>query len=146
MATIEVNNRYEVTDEFLQDVMITACEGGIGYWSQLWPKNEGDKCYDYDRPWQYIQEFDEDNDDDYDLVAVMLGIDPKPGFTGPGHVIDHDVIKRGISTILSGSVSISRDIAKDIRIAADEIDAGYIDTEAADCIVQVGLFGKIVYG
>jgi hypothetical protein len=47
---------------------------------------------------------------------------------------------------LSGSVKIDNQIHGYVALAVAENDAGFIDSVAADCIVQAGLFDELVYG
>lgn len=106
---------------FLQDVFVTALEGGIGYWSQATlyrPGEDGDSRFK-------AEVVDED---DAELV------------------IDASTILEGLSRSLDSRARINSRLQADIRSALDEQCAGNIDADAADVIVQFGLFGEIVYG
>lgn len=122
--------------EFLTDIVITALEGGIGYWSQA-------SAYDGD------------------LGTASL-ITDDDGF-GPHHEIDRDVIAAGIKRIVEapGPFYAPNDRAQtqcdavpfltqhsQATVAAAVVtrDASYIDADMADVIVQVALFGRVVYG
>jgi alanine-alpha-ketoisovalerate/valine-pyruvate aminotransferase len=58
--------------------------------------------------------------------------------TGETLKITEDVIRKGLNLIRTDKVQIAEDIVRDIR--CDDIDS-----TAADCIVQVGLFGELRY-
>jgi hypothetical protein len=124
--------------EFLGDVITTALEGGIGYWSQ---------CSQY----QYL----------YDgelkaCVGDLVGAEPRAvvhelrddgeGYKRTELVITPNVIARGIDRILAGGAGVASSTEDAIRYAEREHDAGEIDASHADAIVQVALFGKLVYG
>lgn len=126
------------TDErkkFLLDVMNTAAEGGIGYWSQLsayhWSVDgKGDK---------------EDLDGFYMLVHEMDG---DGGYAGEGHRIDADAIARGLARFREYWKGASRDHDAHKLIAADDTngDKGDFDAGLADQVVQFAIFGEIIYG
>ena len=48
--------------------------------------------------------------------------------------------------IQGGTVKINPQVLADILLGDNLNDAGVIDSTAADCIIQAGLFGEIVYG
>jgi hypothetical protein len=62
-------------------------------------------------------------------------------------LISVNTIIEGIERVLNGATQVNdairRSIAQDL---AEGLDYGYIDEEALDVIIQVGLFGEIVYG
>ena len=64
--------------------------------------------------------------------------------------IDARVIERGLSHIcsLDSSIKVNTNIRKICRSVAgwDEDSTGDVDAEVADCIVQAGLFGEVIYG
>ena len=126
MATTTFEVSHEVDNQLLADTIITAAvEGGIGYWSDTIT------C-----KWTEGPEH---------TTATVLEIgdgDENP----PAHVITLDTIVKGIRRILSGSVKIDNQIHGYVALAVAENDAGFIDSVAADCIVQAGLFDELVYG
>lgn len=112
-------------EQFLDDVVTTALEGGIGYWSVC-------SAYEWDGvpARAQIQEFDEDTGEE----------------CGPLMEVDRALIRKGIKGILSGEGRISPIIQSYVQDADKNNDAGDVDADVADCIVQFGLFGKLVYG
>lgn len=118
----------ETHAEFYSDSICTAIEGGIGYWSVCreyrWDGLAPEDIY------ATIQEQDEW--DQVEHAKVMR--------------IDWKTIRYGIRRILAGEVPIRRDLLAAIKEGYAEKDAGYIDADAADCIVQAALLGEIRYG
>jgi hypothetical protein len=127
--------------EFLNDIITTALEGGIGYWSQA-------------SQYQWI--------DDYDgRVHVVVG-DEIPGgnataivhrlnddesdYVEEGLLIDQACVRRGLRRILDGDAPVGERYREGIRDANRANDASLIDADDADVIVQAGLFGEVVYG
>lgn len=114
--------------QMLRDIICTAIEGGINYWCARSRKSLLTPDGDYVEV--YIREHDDDGDP-----------------TGKELTIDANTIIRGISSILQGQVKTNSEVRK--AIAGDNANpehAGMIDADAADCIVQAGLFGEIRYG
>lgn len=109
-------------DQFSKDVIVTARCGAIGYWAQ-------EVGYYASIGAMMIDEFDEET-----------------GETTDSHVVNAASIREAINSILLGSVSVNRDIAMCIWQGNKDKDAGMIDADAADVIVQVACFGQIVYG
>ena len=61
--------------------------------------------------------------------------------------IDQDVIEKGLNKIVNDKgLKISEKIRARIKAANRLSDAGMIDADNADCIVQVGLLGELVFG
>jgi len=116
-------------DEFLDCVVITALEGGIGYWSVCSEYNSGSLG---EPARAVIQEFDESTGEPY----------------GEKLVVDRALITKALDRItdLTQPRLANKEITKYIIFGVLDDDPGNIDTDCADVIVQVGLFGKIVYG
>jgi hypothetical protein len=122
-------------DEFIRDVAITAVEGGIGYWAS---------CMRY--RWSNKQEGDLDDMLPFPEITIVPAEDEND-------FMEQDITKE---TILLGLAQIADPNQKDIglhdsyrkKIVAAEafLDACDIDAELADYIVQIGLFGKVIYG
>jgi hypothetical protein len=130
MTTITVNVPVKLTEEMMGDIMCTALEGGIGYWCAaddiVRKEREGGHFFDYA---SFMATPAEEDDEflpqvvTYATIAQgvqrILACDPKP------HV--NSTIYAAVGSITQG-------------------DAGGIDADAADAIIQVGLFGELVYG
>jgi hypothetical protein len=133
MVSIKIEK--ELPTEFLSDIMITAFDGSYGacwYWSEPDRRN---------KPWlvtnsnsvasesRWFTAFIQDKEDEAERWEV-----------------NHEVIAKGIERIISGEVEIASYIQNYVQDSLVEYDAGDIDASAADCIVQAGLFGELVYG
>jgi hypothetical protein len=63
------------------------------------------------------------------------------------YLISVNTIIAGIERVLNGDTQVNDEIRRSIaQDVAEGLDYGYIDDEALDVIIQVGLFGEIVYG
>jgi hypothetical protein len=63
------------------------------------------------------------------------------------HLISVNTIIEGIQKIVAGNVEVNPSIIGYILSDIGQgLEGGYIDGEALDVIIQVGLFGEIVYG
>ena len=132
MTTATLSRR----DETLCDVFTTALEGGIGYWSRCslyhWSDDAGNQVRDFKAE---ITETDDDEDRQTEWV------------------IDRKVISQGIDRLYRYLRGLSQEgtvnqyqwqAIKDLYHAKYD-DADY-DADTADMIVQMGLFGELVYG
>jgi hypothetical protein len=117
----------ELDDESLADILVTAVEGGIGYWSE---------CSEY-------QHNGTPGIAAKDVFAVIIDTED-PEFSGSIR-IDLDIISRGIKNILAKDI-IRKSALDEILRAICEDDVGMIDADYADCIIQAGLWGELRYG
>lgn len=111
--------------QFALDVMVTAVEGGIGYWSACtayhWEKDDKE---DLDGFYADIEDDGEDEEFKFriDAESVWKGIETlykQEGYEGVKKTLSHAIVDH---------------------------DAGMIDAEIADCIIQAAVFGEVVYG
>lgn len=129
---------------FLSDVVTTAVEGGIGYWSQVedyrWysPDLDGGTAEHPDgQPNAYVTIHEVGDDpDDPDNVVKTIGVDD---------------IARAIKFIKKnadrpGPEWMHKSIIANILLADRLNDAGELDAGDCDCIVQVAMFEKVIYG
>jgi len=113
-------------EEFLDDVIVTAIEGGIGYWSV---------CHSY--KWQ----------DQPEVTAVIQEWDEwEDKAIGDKITVDRALIRKGIKQVLSGEADVAASMVKLIAGADKTNDGGDIDADAADVIVQAAVFGTLTYG
>lgn len=149
--TITIDDEtYEISDEFLSHVLETAVEGGCSYWADVSAEYASESSSgsskginDFDVS-DYVEDEDEDEDEDapfYTAASFLASKDPTQGGT-----IDLEGIADAIERIAAGEVEVAPAIREVIIAAVEDDDASDIDAEAADCIVQIGLFDEIVYG
>lgn len=118
-------------NEFLQDILTTAVEGGIGYWSEC----EG-YHWDHEKPWE---------------ARVVLYCTEDPTLTGKDGVeVDVDSIARALAVFRDPErakrTKVSQPTIDAINRAYRECDAGDIDADLADIIVQVAIFDEVIFG
>ena len=116
----------EVEDQFLDDILINSIECGYsGYWA-------GFTEYKSEVPSFKIREEDED----------WIEGDP----VEPWILVDRAFILKGIATVLKTDFSVCTRIRNYILTGAKENDAGNIDAECTDVILQAALLGELTYG
>jgi len=131
--------RSEERTRFLRDVITTALEGGVGYWSV---------CEHY----QWVAE------DGTVYVPVRGEMRREPEAETYAEIrdtgepssdlkrVDVELIEAGLAKIGESGFRLNDQQRSGILLADRESDAGMIDSDDADAIVQAGLFGEIVYG
>jgi hypothetical protein len=126
MAKISTRN---ITDENVDDVMTTAAYGGITYWA------------------------DEPTAEDFAAAKPgehTIRVDDE-GWNAKVYHLSPAKIRQAIVEVAEGkhtNSTVAGYVQQAFRDwnAEDGIDCGEIDADAADCIVQVACFGKVVYG
>lgn len=120
---IDAGGRTPERIEFLKDIIITAYEGGIGYWA-------------------LGRNYDPDNG------TVDLVEDEHFPFDDntPWQTVNLDTIERGLAKVKDPSFKINKEMRGWITTGDITNDAGDIDSGCADAIVQAALFGELVYG
>ena len=112
----------------LADVIITAVEGGTGYWAAVSGYKWSDEAPETTRA--TLHELNEDGTD----------------YDGDQHVLTVDAIATGLGRIRRGEVAVNSMVRESITLADRENDAGYIDADGADVITQAALLNEIRYG
>lgn len=115
-------------DRFYADILIGAVEGGTGYWAAVSGYHWSDE-----KPATTRATLHELNDEG-------------TAFDGPAHDVTVETVRRGVNAVISGDVHVNAQLRNTIRDAAEELDGGEIDAEAADVIVQAGALGEVRYG
>jgi hypothetical protein len=150
--------RSDERTEFYEDIITTAVEGGTGYWAQV---SQYQFSYDGETRLSVGEQVGEGT------RAVLHAIkDDESGYEEEGHVLDaaliahaFGVLRRlvqdretdngqpgGLSTTKGENAHLSAKHRKHLLGAYADLDAGDIDADDADILVQLGLFGKVVYG
>lgn len=127
----------ELSDSDAADILCTALEGGIGYWSQCAPLRSPSVGEDwvYKSAWLYPTESPDFESD--------TGVCPGVKRNDEGAVLlDYAAILRGINLILEGSMVNNYTYEMVLRNFTQDDP---MDADGADCVVQAGLFGQIVY-
>lgn len=108
--------------EFLTGILSTAAEGGINYWA-------GVGAYKWDGPATLRR-------------IELVELEEDPNDPKHQHTVTLDTIERGLGLLRQVAP------AKKDLFLADQTDGqcGDFDAADADAIVQVALFGELVYG
>jgi hypothetical protein len=109
-------------EQVAYDILTTAWEQGISYWA------EGKEVHRL-------------ADLSVTSFTVRDAEDPEAEWV----TADYDTVHDGLQKILDGEVRVRPDFYRQCLTVKDPEDVD-IDADAADVIVQVGLFGKIVFG
>lgn len=124
--THSITIKVDLSDDVLADVWLNA---HIGYWSTT----------DYEAM--------EDSNEVSRLAVGEKIIEVGDGDESIPHTVTYETIALGIERILRGDEGCR--IRSDLRmqvLSAIHPDDADIDADAADCIVQAGLFGEVRYG
>lgn len=108
-------------EQFLADVLITAVEGGVNYWAHT-------------SEYRWLGGPKRTR-----VVLCDMEGDEKE------HFVTIETIAEGLATIRKGS-GLNKSIMAAILLGDTNNDGGEIDSDAADCIVQAGIFGEVIYG
>lgn len=126
IAMREIGSRTPEREQYLADIIITAVEGGSGYWASF-------KAYRHSEPATtsvYVRDYETK-----DAAWVFVGLDQIEGALGR--------IIRGDGVDL---LSLSERVRQHIVKCDQQNDAGNIDADDADCILQIAVYGKIIFG
>lgn len=136
--------------QFLADVLTTAVEGGIGYWSRV-------TAYRWQAPDLGYSDGREGTPEVADAEVTILEVEEEGA---PEHTVTLDTIAKGLGLIRAAkhdpaasewyegtTIPFLGESTRRAVVAADRAnDAGEIDSSRADVILQVALFGKVIYG
>jgi hypothetical protein len=138
MTTITVT--YDIPEKLIRDIIITACEGGIGYWSQL---------QTYDGP--AIEDGPTKDDPKGGLPLRIREIEEEEwnGETavyGPWRDLGIDEVVKGLQKMIQEWPE--SPCTQRMMAAIANYDSGNYDYDAgdADCVIQYAILGEVVYG
>lgn len=116
-------------EQWLADVLTTAVEGGVNYWAS-------------------VSEYKWQDRAPADVYAVIH--DQEDDEPGAGHRVTIDTIAHGLSTLRRARATEAWLQSESWRRVLDSDrtngDEGDFDAGDADCIVQAGIFGEVIYG
>ncbi len=116
---INVNVTITFTREFLADILCTAVEGGINYWAAISGVQRNEN-----------------------LGVVCCSVKDAEDDEDEWHDVSTDTIIKGIELYLSNNDNMTRRLYQEL-LSGNSAD---YDVDDADLLVQLGLFGNIVYG
>ncbi|GBF17403.1 hypothetical protein Br6_04809 [Rhodococcus sp. Br-6] len=142
--TASTSTRSEQRTEFLTDVFVTAMEGGVSFWARVLEYRHSDT------PRAVLVRTEDLALDDDSLQ--WLPVEGAERLT-----VDLDVIARGLNRITAAAAEEIRYLPERYRLLVSAANRendmmpadgrhSDIDASIADSIVQVALFGEVVYG
>lgn len=121
--TIQPQIEVNITSQDIDDIMVCALEGGINYWcrkAKVNGKYLGEYASDQISRGGTLTLYDAESSDKWELT---------------------------LGKFLNGmKLAIEQGFGAWVNPADGSIDVGDIDTDAADAIVQLALFGEVVFG
>ena len=133
-TTIQVN--HELTKEIMLDILTTAIEGGIGYWSIL--LNDDPKWEKASKQWK-----EEHNGETPCYCDSAYKVMENGDAIRLEDVDDGNIYELTMEKFLNGCKLYIEKTGKDIKKAMDESN---FDAWDADAIIQYALFGEVIYG
>lgn len=128
-SNCEVNLNVIVTEEDIDDIMVSALEGGITYWcreAEVIGERMGEGWgHEQIARGGILRLYDAENGEHYDLDREKFLSGLKIYLQNP---------------LYDGTIEMATDGKKMI------LDCGMIDAQAADNIIQYALFGEVIYG
>lgn len=123
--------RSDALQELYASIITTAVEGGINYWARV-----GD--YEWSFKWHG------DDKDDASVTVYEYGDDTEPASV---HKVTTDTIAHAFTVLKKGPVKYLGEATRKRYIGAQFVpDEADLDAGDADNILQIGLFGELVYG
>lgn len=166
-----VDVRIGLKPDFLSDVLVTAFDGSYGacwYWARPFEPEEGKSFIKVQllpvmlldaatgrevvgptmkETWTEVTIIEaEESDAATDALNTEWQTNERGEADTRYYKIDHRLIARGIQLAINKRGGASEEICATVVTAVVDNDAGAIDAGAADVIVQLGLFGQVVYG
>lgn len=125
----------KLTKELLEDVMVTALEGGIGYWACL--LNDTPEWEEYDEKFP---------DEPTSVVAAYMLWDGKN--ISFEHDYDETMDEPAVCSINLKDLERACDQFKRVyhQTVQERIDNSEFDSDDADVIIQFACFGEVIYG
>ncbi len=118
---LEISLKVEIKQQDIDDIMVTALEGGITYWC--------DECV---VEGEYLGKYASDQISRGGTLRLHE-------IDGDWQVLTKDKFMKGLATYIKNHGGVE-------LFYYNELDVGNIDADAADSIIQYALFDDIVYG
>lgn len=117
------------------DVLTIAVEGGIAYWVN-------EEIHD-----KRIKGVKIGRNKELDVLSITFAqIDKMDKQPAADFILTRGLIREAMNKIHRGEVAINPDIRDWVATALRDNDASGIDADAADAIVQIAIYGEIVFG
>lgn len=128
---VQVWKKYTVPDRVIADVIIDMAGYGIKYWAKraVWDSEKR----------EYTVFWAEDDSDDPDMLSWHVLAYQDIAQAAAEVAFNTDI---RLNNTLTGYV---REFFRELE-AGEEFPGGDIDSEVADAIIQVAIFGEVIYG
>jgi len=126
-----VNITIDITERMVSDILISALDnpyGGARYWVQN------------------VRVKSNDAEDILDEIWYSATFEDSYGDHNPKYFVNGEKVIAAIQDILNQNVTTSQIICDTLSKAIREDDAGYVDADVADVVLQVAVLGEIIYG
>lgn len=131
--TITIEHQIILPEQFIKDIMVTMVESGydsLFYWGTPITIERDSDSYPH-----LIAVLDDDEEYETQEAADNPTV----------HTLTRDMVAPAIEKILNKRL-VGSELMHYLMRGVMEGDAGDIDATLADCILQVALFGEVVYG
>ena len=124
-------NLEKLSADFWSDVLLTAMEAGTTYWAT---------CRFELSPGPIVQILVKPDSPSFPVLADG-SVDARDDW----QIIDHQRLEDAVHSVLAFRLQVSPSIRESIHTAVRDMDAGNIDADASDVVVQIAAFGEIVF-
>lgn len=133
MYEINVEYSFTLTDEDIEDIIVTALEGGIGYWC----------CLD-----NTPKAFEDAPDDEPTAITAFKILISGGSLRLIDEVENHEMHFMDLECLLNGIKTWEENGYDFYNVISPNKGVGIcnLDAEAADGIIQCAIFGDIIYG
>lgn len=121
--SITISKTIKVTNDDLIDIMASVMTG-VAYWAR--------DCEKIDKS---------DKGEFYESAITKHGFYITEDETDERFVLDKETILKGLDLYINGDYEYSNDL-----LDGNSLDCSMIDDCVSDCIVQLGIFGELIYG
>lgn len=122
---LNIEIKKEISSSFIDGIFATAIEGGINYWCVSAHTTENEKG---------------------EIVSAVFAEDEPQDENKPTFTVTSEGILEALKKLCERTVKVRSDIHDDVMRAIMEDDAGQIDSDLADTIIQIACFNELVYG
>tara|TARA_R100001594_G_scaffold82786_1_gene117290 strand:- start:242 stop:742 length:501 start_codon:yes stop_codon:yes gene_type:complete len=121
---IDESTNQDVMEDFYDGVLVTAAEGGYLNWGWVQKRQSGKLSIELQDP-------------EYSKLEIYANntVD-----------VSSEHVAGAIKNIIAGTTNLNERLSNEVKGAFTELDAGILDAISADCIVQIAVFGELIYG
>jgi hypothetical protein len=133
--------RVEARQQFLADIIITAVEGGTGYWATAFEYRHETATLT-----RVVLVPNETYEEAFEIAFAGGPEVDKTWLKQHGYEVETWQVEAAIERIIDRRADVGLNLRARLQFASSNNDAGDIDAGDADSIVQIVCFGEVVYG